>query len=203
MSSQDEILGRLRPLIREVEHPQPWQSRRDFGDLAARFTESLTAVLGEVIRAENLEDAWQKLGNLLREIEAERIVVNNEAPFTNSHLPERWPEAEWFIVGESEGDMKAFCETAEVGLTSTDAAFAETGSIVVSSGPGKSRLASLLPPIHIAMVPESKLETDIFTWTATRIGARSWKCSPAISRPPAADHGGSIEQGSARHPRST
>jgi L-lactate dehydrogenase complex protein LldG len=170
MISREEILGRLRPLAREVAHPQAWQSRRDFADLAVRFTESLTAVLGEVIRAENLEDAWEKLGDLLRQLEAERIVANNEAPLSAIHLPDKWPEAEWFVVGQSEGDLKTFCQTADVGLTSTEAAFAETGSIVVSSGAGKSRLASLLPPVHIALVPESKLVTDIFTWTAARQG---------------------------------
>jgi L-lactate dehydrogenase complex protein LldG len=57
-----------------------------------------------------------------------------------------------------------------VGLTSAEAAFAETGSIVVSSGPTRSRMVSLLPPIHIALVPTSKLTADIFTWAATRQG---------------------------------
>ena len=170
MSSRDEILGQLRPLIREVEHPQPWQSRRDFADLAARFTESLTAVLGEVIRAQNLDEAWEKLGHLLRQLEAENIVANHEPPLTQLPIAQLPNYLNWHIVGQSEGDLKAFCETAEVGLTSADAAFAETGSIVISSGAGKSRLASLLPPIHVALVPESKLETDIFTWTAARQG---------------------------------
>ena len=45
MNSRDEILGRLRPLARNTSHPQHWQSRRDFADLAVRFTESLTAAL--------------------------------------------------------------------------------------------------------------------------------------------------------------
>jgi L-lactate dehydrogenase complex protein LldG len=74
-------------------------------------------------------------------------------------------------VGQSDEELRAFCETADVGLTSADAAFAETGSLVVSSGSGKSRMASLLPPVHIALVPESKLTADIFTWTAAQKGA--------------------------------
>jgi L-lactate dehydrogenase complex protein LldG len=68
-------------------------------------------------------------------------------------------------------DWKTACETADVGLTSAEAAFAETGSIVVSSGANTSRMVSLLPPVHIAMVPESKLTADIFTWTAARKGS--------------------------------
>jgi L-lactate dehydrogenase complex protein LldG len=38
------------------------------------------------------------------------------------------------------------------GLTGTFGAIAESGSVVVVSGPGRSRLASLLPPVHIAIV---------------------------------------------------
>jgi L-lactate dehydrogenase complex protein LldG len=111
------------------------------------------------------------LGDLLRQLEAEQIVANNELPLNGFPLAEKWPEAEWFVVGQSEGELRAFCETADVGLTSADAAFAETGSLVVSSGSGKSRMASLLPPVHIALVPESKLTADIFTWTAAQKGA--------------------------------
>ena len=39
-----------------------------------------------------------------------------------------------------------------VGLTSAHAALADTGSIVVVSGAGRGRIASLLPPTHIAVV---------------------------------------------------
>ena len=42
--------------------------------------------------------------------------------------------------------------------------------MVVSSGRGRSRLTSLLPPVHLALVPTSSLTTDIFTWTAARQG---------------------------------
>jgi L-lactate dehydrogenase complex protein LldG len=41
---------------------------------------------------------------------------------------------------------------AEFGLTGCEAAIAETGSLVVLSGQGRSRTASLLPPVHVAVV---------------------------------------------------
>ena len=173
MSSRDEILRRLRPKTRELSHPQPWHSRRAFPDLAARFTEALTAAQGEVIHAQNLDEAWKRLGDLLREIEAENIVANHESPITqlpNYPITQLPNYLNWHIAGQSEGDLKAACETADVGLTGAEAAFAETGSIVVSSGPTRSRMVSLLPPIHIALVPTSKLTADIFTWVATRQG---------------------------------
>jgi L-lactate dehydrogenase complex protein LldG len=46
---------------------------------------------------------------------------------------------------------------AQVGLTGCDAAIAETGSIVLFSGPGRSRAVSLLPPVHLAVVRRSVL----------------------------------------------
>ena len=53
-------------------------------------------------------------------------------------------------------------------ITGADAALAETGSLVVTSGPGKSRMVSLLPPVHIALVPVSRLTNDIFTYMAAQ-----------------------------------
>jgi L-lactate utilization protein LutC len=47
--------------------------------------------------------------------------------------------------------------TADVGLTGAAAGLAETGSIVVTSGPGRGRLASLLPPVHVALVRRSSI----------------------------------------------
>jgi L-lactate dehydrogenase complex protein LldG len=47
--------------------------------------------------------------------------------------------------------------SATIGLTGAEAALAETGSIVLASGPGRARLASLLPPVHVALVERRAL----------------------------------------------
>jgi len=39
-----------------------------------------------------------------------------------------------------------------VGVTGADALLAESGSVVLASGPGRPRLASLLPPVHVTVV---------------------------------------------------
>jgi L-lactate utilization protein LutC len=41
---------------------------------------------------------------------------------------------------------------AEIGLTGVDYAIADTGSLILFSGPGKARTASLLPPVHVAVL---------------------------------------------------
>ena len=168
MSPRDEILERLRKKASKVEMPGAWQSQRNFPDLAERFTTSLTAVRGEVRRAENLEAALVEVGTILGEVSAKAVVANNEAPLSEVALGERWREREWHIVGQTPGDLREFCARADAGLSGVEAALAETGSLVVHSGVGKSRLATLLPPVHIALVPVSCLEPDIFTWTASR-----------------------------------
>ena len=56
--------------------------------------------------------------------------------------------------GSSPRDLQA---AAQIGVTGCDAAIAETGSLVLLSGEGKPRTASLLPPIHLAIVSEADL----------------------------------------------
>jgi L-lactate dehydrogenase complex protein LldG len=164
-----DILSALRTKVRKEEvYPPVWQSRREFDDLAARFAGALASVGGEVIQVESLDIALDRLGELLHSLDAKRVVANGEPPLSDHDLPARWPEIEWHIVGRTAGDLRAFSASADVGLSGADAALAETGSVVVSSGLGKSRLATLLPPVHVALVSTAQLATDIFTWTAAR-----------------------------------
>lgn len=168
MSPRDEILERLKGKASKVKMPGPWRSQRDFLDLAERFTASLTAVRGEVRRTDTLETAWLEVGTILDEISAQTVVANNETPLSEARLDGRLPGRELYLVGQTPGDLREFCARADVGLSGVEAALAETGSLVVHSGVGKSRLATLLPPVHIALVPVSCLVSDIFTWTASR-----------------------------------
>ena len=171
MTDREQILASLRQQERAVTHPPAWETRRRFDDLAERFTASLTAGAGEVHRAASLAEALDILGQLLAELPARQVAVNAEPPLDGIDLAARWPNVEWHVTNQSSGDLRAFCAAADAGITGVDAALAETGTIVVSSGPGKSRLVSLLPPVHIALVPTSSLTVDLFTWTAARSGA--------------------------------
>lgn len=170
MSARETILAALRQKERTLPHPPAWRSRRAFDNLADRFTAALSNVGGEVIRAESLAAAVERLGEQLEALNAQKVVVNAEAPLTGLELPDRWPQISWHIAGQSGGDLRQFCAGADVGLSSADAALAETGTIVLTTGPGRSRLATLLPTVHIALVSTARLTTDIFTWTAGREG---------------------------------
>jgi L-lactate dehydrogenase complex protein LldG len=171
MIDRDRILISLRQQMRASDHPPAWQTRRQFDDLAQRFTASLTAAHGEVQRASSLDEALELLGRVLAGLEAERVAVNAEPPLDGVDLAGRWPHIDWRMASQEGDDLRAFCAAADAGITGVDAALAETGTIVVSSAPGRSRLVPLLPPVHIALAPTSKLTTDLFTWTAGRSGA--------------------------------
>ncbi len=56
-----------------------------------------------------------------------------------------------------EGEQLTLMATADLGITAVDYAVAETGSLVLCSRPGQERLVSLLPPVHVALLPPSAL----------------------------------------------
>ncbi|HWB10348.1 MAG TPA: lactate utilization protein [Pirellulales bacterium] len=51
---------------------------------------------------------------------------------------------------------------AGIGISSTTLAVAETGSLALASGPGSERVASLLPPVHVAIVGAEQIVPDLF-----------------------------------------
>lgn len=177
MSARAQIFDRLEAQARPTTLPGPWISRRAYADLAGQFTAALTTVGGEVVRAQSLAAGLQALNQILSDLQVERVVVNGDFPSLAAQQeapPEKsGPVAlSWrlFRVGQDAGDLRAICAQADVGISGAEAALAETGSVIVASGSRKSRLATLLPPVHIAMVPTSRLTADLFTWTAARQG---------------------------------
>ncbi|TWT42284.1 Lactate utilization protein C [Phycisphaerae bacterium RAS1] len=81
---------------------------------------------------------------------------------------------------DDRSDESLFAVRAAV--TGVAAAIAETGSIVIESGGGVSRSASLVPPLHVAIVLESQLLPDLLDYFAA--GSRSPPtCATLITGP--------------------
>ncbi|MFZ5812159.1 MAG: LutC/YkgG family protein [Thermodesulfobacteriota bacterium] len=53
---------------------------------------------------------------------------------------------------------------ADLGVTGAFAALAATGTVVVRSGPGMPRSVSIVPPAHLALVPQGLLVSDLGTF---------------------------------------
>lgn len=46
---------------------------------------------------------------------------------------------------------------ADIGITTAEWAVAETGSLVLVGGPGRGRSVTLLPPVHVAVLPVDRV----------------------------------------------
>jgi L-lactate dehydrogenase complex protein LldG len=73
--------------------------------------------------------------------------------------------------GSQAEDRLARFGAVPVGLTAAAAGLADSGTVVVPSGAGRSQLASLLPPLHLAVVDEDDIHESLETWLPTD-GAR-------------------------------
>ncbi|MDT8306730.1 MAG: lactate utilization protein C [Anaerolineae bacterium] len=165
-----QILERLRARQADATDPGAWTTRRDFPDLVSRFSTALEAARGEVFIEDDLAAAVVRLERLLHNLGAQRVVANPEPPLDTLDLPVRFPDYAWHVAGENREALRQFCSEADAGLSSAQAALAETGTVIVDNADGRSRLVTLLPPVHIVLLPASRLTSDIFTWTAARSG---------------------------------
>ncbi len=57
--------------------------------------------------------------------------------------------------------IRSAASQANVGVTCVDYALADTGTIVMLSSPLQARLISLLPPVHVAIFPQSSILTGL------------------------------------------
>jgi len=68
-------------------------------------------------------------------------------------------------TGDSPRDAQA---AAEIGVTGCEAVIAETGTLVMLSGAGRPRAASLLPPVHVCIVRRSEMFMTMGEYFARR-----------------------------------
>jgi len=148
------ILGRVRSAQRTGRVPEappvlrsPQLSPNGV-DCLGRFRVELSALGVDNHVEETEEGVRHRVASLLA---GRRVLSWDRAllPYgTGSLLGE---DAAW---SSSPRDVQA---AAEIGLTGCDAAIADTGSLVLFSGPGRSRTVSLLPPVHLAVVRRGDL----------------------------------------------
>ena len=157
--SRDHILHKVRTAIgrsagQEPAPPPPLELPVPAIDPARRFelfSGALERLGGKAFAAGSPEEACTYAAHLL---EGKQAVASN-APFL----------AECGILAlagvrtgfENAGELCRACAAADAGITSADYALADTGSLVMLSSPREARMISLLPPLHLAVVPRSRL----------------------------------------------
>jgi L-lactate utilization protein LutC len=130
------------------------------GELVERFRRELTALGGTVHDPLDAEGVAALL-KTLSETPDGPVLLWDEGQLPVPGLGAALADAGLRMLSETPAtarsdDHRRALATATVGLTGAQAGLAETGSLVVVSGPGRGRLASLLPPVHVAL-----LRTDL------------------------------------------
>ncbi|HEU4834692.1 MAG TPA: lactate utilization protein [Pyrinomonadaceae bacterium] len=117
-----------------------------------RFKESVESVAGHCIVT---TDATDVLKQILADLNVQRVASSDNPP--NAH------------------DIFNF----DVGISSAQAAIAETGTLVLDSACERHRLVSLVPPVHIAIINASTIVETLSD--ALTLLQKDKEISPAIT----------------------
>lgn len=91
---------------------------------------------------------------------ADALGLDVVAPLTARGLPtSAAPGGE--VSAQERARRRALAAAADIGVTGADLAIAETGTLVVLSGAGRPRSASLLPPCHVTVFDREALVTSL------------------------------------------
>jgi L-lactate dehydrogenase complex protein LldG len=173
------LRARLQPTGPVVPHPGAFATAPlppTLDETIAQFTEACEAVGGRVSR---LSDATEVADLVLGYLEARDWRHDDQAdpsPFVawdQAHLalPDvpallqaRGVEQLDTAVSTDPARRERDCQRLDraiVGITGAHAALADTGSVALVHGAGRPRLASLLPPVHVAIVPVARLQATL------------------------------------------
>jgi L-lactate dehydrogenase complex protein LldG len=158
VTPREAILGKIRKELGRAagQKPTPLATpvlriplldRKLYKDL---FVQNFEKLAGKAVAVQNTSDVVPALAALL---EGKTVVASN-APFlrtcgiTESGFTDREL-------------LREACASADIGITSADYALAATGTLVMLASPSEARLISLLPPVHIAIIPRSRILANL------------------------------------------
>ena len=141
------------------------------GELMAELEESAAQIGWTVARVRSAEGAAQYVETLAAELEARSVVRSAHEAVEELRLEDRLAGKDisvGMLVLDEDNDEQAggkretwrsLVLQADIGVTGVDYAIAETGSCVVQARKGVSRLVSLTPPVHVAVVRYGQIRT--------------------------------------------
>ena len=132
-------------------------------DLPTRFAEQALAVGMHVHRVASnaLDDSLREILNKLQ-CSSAAIGIADDALRTSINAT--LTEIALDVFDNDPGTDRDALFEADVAITDVDAALAETGSILISSGAQRSRACHLIPPVHIALVPAHQIVADMIDY---------------------------------------
>ncbi len=127
----------------------PQGPRKSFrAALVSSFTERLAAVGAQCTVASSETDAAGALARILSGAGARRV-AGSDAPLVQRLLQ---PLRDRFEIAAGESLSRDELFACDVGVTTAQWGIAETGTLVLESARERSRLLSLVPPIHVAVL---------------------------------------------------
>ena len=134
----------------------------DREQLVSRFEEEVRKVHGVVSRVSGSEELSSLLGALIEEKGIRRIVRWDTPTLAKLDTALMGAGAEVLPINLNQGEASrtnqrnALIE-ADMGITEVDYAVADIGSLALRASGSQSRLASVLPPIHVAIVTPDRI----------------------------------------------
>ena len=152
MPDREQVLHKVRAALGrrrgQAPEPPPILSLETADlDVEERVRLLIKNFPGQCIRAESQDEAREYVSGVL----AGRRGVASRAPFLRTTGISSLPGVASNIGDES--TLRRVCAEADVGLTSADYALADPGALVLLSTSREDRIVSLLPPVHIAVIP--------------------------------------------------
>ncbi|MEI6667568.1 MAG: lactate utilization protein [Acidobacteriota bacterium] len=182
--ARDRVLGAVRDALLRATLPHSAAVRPFYvvpddqttkADRIAQFTSALIALTGEVHEAGSLDAICDLIAQIARRDNATRYLSWSdeaiECPGLAAGLLSRgMRRVTYDLPVDQAGRLGAArsLATVELGVTGADAALSDGGAIVLASGPGRGRLASLLPPVHIALVKSDRFYGSLPALLAAR-----------------------------------
>ena len=170
----DQTYPQLAESVAELEE-QAAQVRRRLEENLPALLDKLAEMAAKggwkVYRAPGVEEAIGYIEALARESGVSNIVRSAQAVFDQIPVDAALANLGLKVttVARDEANprevLREVIRQADIGITGADYALAETGSLVILPRRGLSRLVSLVPPVHVALVrPEEVLESldDLF-----------------------------------------
>jgi L-lactate dehydrogenase complex protein LldG len=175
MSSREAFLARVRQaaeLGRQYRvHLQDVPDEIGYvgagGDVCARLEEEVNAVGGQAFVVSDLKAAGEQVLTLLAEEDVASAVCWRHELLDRLGLGNLLAAAGVEMIDRdrlyqlSAAEQRQVLLACDVGITSCDCAIAETGTLMMVARPGQERLASLIAPMHIAIVERCQIVPDL------------------------------------------
>jgi L-lactate dehydrogenase complex protein LldG len=136
------------PLLHDSNAPHTAASASEPGSTLARFQQRLEAVGGKSVLARNESEAASALATILSKNGVRRVAVSN-APLVERLVATCGDRVRVERVDHLSRDDLFDCDA---GVTTAQWGIAETGTLVLESAREKSRLLSLVPAMHVAIL---------------------------------------------------